>query len=347
MAFDNSQAAKVSIIIAVYNIEKYIGKCLQSIIEQDYRNIEIIAVDDCSQDASGKICDEYAEKDSRIKVIHHTRNTRQSGVRNDGLDAATGDYIVFVDGDDWLAKDFTSYMLNVITETESDMAINLVNFTTRDTKQVPPTKIQIWSPEKATAEMLFPHITIGAWNKIYKREFIENNKLRFQEDLYIAEGDRFIFDAAQRANQVAVGYRKVYYYRLNNVNSATTKYDIRQSEGAIFALTEMKKDLILSSPYILSAIDQHMWINHFWNLRQIIALKKTKEKKSEYTSSKAYVKRNVFSVVRSEPCMKKKVKFFLTGMFPCFAARVKNLMFDIKLKKDVARYKKMEERGEA
>lgn len=335
MIDENEKKVKVSILVAVYNIEKYIEKCIKSIINQDYNNIEIILVNDCSSDSSSEICDKYAKIDNRIRVIHHNKNKRLSEVRNTGLDNATGDYVVFIDGDDWIAPDFVSYMLKVIMETNADMAINLSNFTTRDMKQINKNKIEIWSPEKATAELLFPHITIGAWNKIYKREFIEKNKLRFNPELFTAEGYRFISDAAQRANKIGVGNRKVYYYRLNNINSATTKYDIRQSMSAINAAIGIKNDLIIKTPYVINAIDLHIWLNHFWNLRQILALNLKKKYEDEYKKSLEYVRKNAFYITKAEPSINKKIKYYLAGAFPVLAAKIKNIIFDLKLKLDV------------
>lgn len=329
---------KVSILVAVYTIEKFVGKCIQSLIEQDYKNIEIILVNDCSKDNSGNICDEYAKKDDRIKVIHHKNNTRLPGVRNTGLENATGEYIIFVDGDDWLAPDFVSYMLKVLKDTNSEMAINLVNFTTRDLIQVKESENQIWSAEKATAELLFSHLTIGAWNKIYKRSIIEENNIRFHTDLFTAEGYRFVSDVVQRVKKVGVGCRKVYYYRLNNTESATTKYDIRQSMGAIKAATEIKEDLIIKTPYVLGAINTHIWLNHFWNIRQICALRLQKEYEKEYKESIKFVKKNAFMSVKSEPAFGKKIKYAVVGIFPVFMAKAKNFMFDYKLKKDVKKY---------
>ena len=94
----------VSVIVAVYNIEEYLPRCVDSILAQTYRNLEIILVDDGSKDQSGSICDSYAEKDRRIKVIHK-KNGGLSDARNAGMDAATGEYIGFVDGDDWIEPD--------------------------------------------------------------------------------------------------------------------------------------------------------------------------------------------------------------------------------------------------
>lgn len=325
---------KVSILVAIYNIEKYLDKCIQSIINQDYNNLEIILVDDCSTDSSGEICDKYAKKDNRIKVLHHIHNTRLPGVRNDGLDIATGEYIVFVDGDDWLALDFVSYMIHVITKNNSDMGINLVNFTTRDNKQVEEKEVEIWLPERTTADLLYPRISIGAWNKIFKRDFIEKNKLRFL-DLFTAEGFRFISDASQRANSIAVGYKKVYYYRLNNTESATTKYDINQSMTAIKVATDIKRDLLIRTPYVLDSINRHIWCSHFWNIRQIIALKYKKKYYYEYRKSIAYLRKNAFAVAKIETKFKTKIKCLLTGICPTLIARIINFKIKIELKKDL------------
>lgn len=329
--------SKVSIIIAIYNVEKFLRQCIESVIKQDYKNIEIILIDDASIDASGAICDEFSKIDNRIIVVHNKKNMRQSYTRNLGMSMASGEYICFVDGDDWLASDFVSYMLKVIITTDSDMAINLVNYTTRDLKQVKSEKIKVWSPEKATAELLFPHITVGCWNKIYKRDFIKKFNLKFNLNFYVGEGDKFINEAAQRANRVGVGYRKVYYYRLNNIYSATTKYDVKQSIGALNVMKSIENDLIIRTPYVIGALKVHVWLNHFWNLRQILATKTICENNQELINSMRYVKENAWYISKIEPLFTKKIKYILTGYFPIFAAKCKNFLFYIRLKIDIKR----------
>jgi len=100
--------AEISIIIPVFNVEKYIGICLESVINQTFRNLEIILVNDGSTDGSGKICDEYAARDSRIRVIHQ-ENKGVSAARNEGLRLSSGKYVGFVDGDDWIDDDMLSF----------------------------------------------------------------------------------------------------------------------------------------------------------------------------------------------------------------------------------------------
>lgn len=307
---------KVSVLVAAYNIEKYIEKCLQSIIEQDYLNLEIIIVNDHSTDKTGLICDKYAKIDSRIRVIRHEKNKRLSAVRNTGLECATGEYIVFVDGDDWLAPDFVSYMVSLIAYFDTSMAMSKYNFTTRDMVQTSEDKWEIWSNEKATAEFLFPHVSIGAWNKIYRRDFIESHHLRFHEELITAEGYRFINDAAQRSGGVAVGKKKVYYYRLNNQESATTKPDIRQGVGARDALIGIDRDLIIRTPYVLHGLREHFWHNSFYIFKLIIETNSIKENKALLKECNFYLKKNCIEVAKwATPC-KLKIKIIITAIFP-------------------------------
>ena len=112
--------AKISIIIPVYKVEQYLPECLDSVINQTYKNLEIICVDDGSPDNSGKILDEYASKDNRIKVIHK-ENGGVSSARNAGLDIATGDWISFVDADDYIASDFYDKLIGSSKDGEADV----------------------------------------------------------------------------------------------------------------------------------------------------------------------------------------------------------------------------------
>ena len=110
----------ISIIIPVYKVEPYLRKCLDSVVQQTYRNLEIILVDDGSPDSCGAICDEYATKDERITVIHQ-ENKGLSAARNAGLDIATGDYIQFVDSDDWIEPDALATVLSIAEDHHVDI----------------------------------------------------------------------------------------------------------------------------------------------------------------------------------------------------------------------------------
>ena len=113
---------KVSIVIPVYNVEKYLARCIQSVINQTYENIEIILVDDGSMDSSGKLCDTYKMRDNRIKVIHQ-RNLGVSAARNVGLDLAEGDSITFIDADDYVAENYIETLVNLMKKEKAEISI--------------------------------------------------------------------------------------------------------------------------------------------------------------------------------------------------------------------------------
>lgn len=162
----------ISVIVPVYNVEKYLEKCVSSIIKQSYKNLEIILVDDGSTDNSGKICDEFALKDNRIKVIHK-ENGGLSSARNKALEIAKGEYIGFVDSDDYISEDMYETLYKVIKENEAD--ISIVSFYeeyngkiigVRDTGN-----LEVLTKLEAINELLIDtKIQSYAWNKLFKRE---------------------------------------------------------------------------------------------------------------------------------------------------------------------------------
>lgn len=118
----NTMSDLISVIIPVYNVETYLCRCVDSVLDQSYRNIEVILVDDGSPDGCPAICDEYARQDDRVRVIHQ-ENAGLSGARNAGIDAAKGAWLAFVDSDDYLAEDFLSRLYEACVSTGSDMSV--------------------------------------------------------------------------------------------------------------------------------------------------------------------------------------------------------------------------------
>lgn len=115
---------KVSVIIPIYNVDQYLTKCLESVINQTYKNLEIICVNDCSSDNSYTILEEYFQKDNRIKIIYREKNGGLSAARNSGLDVATGEYIYFIDSDDWIGLDYIDGMVKAIEKANTDIVLN-------------------------------------------------------------------------------------------------------------------------------------------------------------------------------------------------------------------------------
>lgn len=172
----------ISVIIPVYKVEKYLDECIQSVINQTYKNLEIILVDDGSPDNCGKICDEYAKKDNRIKVIHK-ENGGLSSARNAGLDIARGEYISFIDSDDYVSKDFIKNMS--IQMANADLIIcGMKNVYKEDEKCDEKENVVIKNETltfiEANQKLIKPknEIYVTACNKLYRRELFDN--LRFE-----------------------------------------------------------------------------------------------------------------------------------------------------------------------
>ncbi len=171
---------KISVIVPIYNVEPYLRQCLDSIVSQTYRNLEIILVDDGSPDNCGAICDEYAAKDSRIQVIHQ-KNGGVSAARNAGLAAAAGAWIGWVDGDDWIEPDMYDYLLENIQAYGADVAVcsRVERYPDRDVLWGWD-QLQIWDQEQAVARLLEDK-ALGNYlcEKLWKRELFDG--IRFPE----------------------------------------------------------------------------------------------------------------------------------------------------------------------
>jgi glycosyltransferase involved in cell wall biosynthesis len=180
--------ALISVIIPVYNVEEYLHECVDSVINQTYKKLQIILVDDGSTDSSGKICDEYAEKDDRIVVIHK-ENGGLSSARNAGLNVAHGNYISFVDSDDWVLPEFIEKLYCAIIENDCDMAE--CGFATLSSEVIPETNRNDSFSVADDCQAMKTHLEDGhfrqvVWNKLYKREIItvEFVEGKYHEDVF-------------------------------------------------------------------------------------------------------------------------------------------------------------------
>lgn len=195
---------KISVIIPVYKVEKYLKKCIDSVITQDYQNLEIILVDDGSPDNCGKICDEYKPKDSRIIVVHQ-KNMGLSGARNTGLDISTGDFIHFIDSDDWIEPNLYSD----VSQYFYDYNMIMFGYTYLDEKGN--------ILEKFILENSFKGVVLNptAWNKIYRKELFKDTRFplgKIHEDQFITP---IVYLEAKKIKLV----KKYYYNYLNRENS--------------------------------------------------------------------------------------------------------------------------------
>lgn len=205
---------KVSIIIPVYNVEKYLPKCVESVCEQDYTDLEIILVDDGATDNSGIMCDEYAKKDTRIKVVHK-ENGGLSSARNAGVAVATGDFVTYLDSDDFISKRYVSRLLSLALEKNADIAITpLIYCAEHINEEIDSGRdglVLEMTGEEAIAESLYQtHFSCNAPAKMFKREIAQAVEFplgRVSEDL--ATCHLFL----HRAKKVVFVNEDLYFYR--------------------------------------------------------------------------------------------------------------------------------------
>lgn len=222
---------KISVIVPVFQVKDYLEGCIISILKQTYKNIELILVDDGSTDGSGLICDQFAHKDERILVLHK-ENGGLSSARNAGLDHANGDYIAFVDSDDWVDLDYIRKMYEVCRLHDCDVcqcgiydAIN-DDMEIRDSGGVP----SIYTPlEFAYAEMsLLSWDCVVCWNKLYKSELFKG--IRFPEGK-IHEDEYTTYKVLNRANRIALLPTRLYYYRRRPESIVSKKYSYKRLDA--------------------------------------------------------------------------------------------------------------------
>lgn len=325
------KARLVSVIVPIYNVEKYLDQCIKSIISQTYRNLEIILVDDGSTDSSGKIADTYAAKDKRIKVCHQN-NAGVSSARNLGIDKATGDYVCFVDGDDYTMPDYVSYMLDLSEEYDSEIALTTEMFSIIHPNQTQD-KIEVYSSEKAATEILYFNIPIGCYCKIFKRDFLDRYKLRFLPEYLMGEGFNFNTSAFQRANKIIVGRRKIYNYRLDNVDSVTTKFNMAKWLNGLDALKNIKRNLAIKNDNIMSAWRFAWWLTNYDVLRLMLGASEHRLNKNEFDRCLSVVESSKINLFRVSGSIFRKARIIMIFINPIIAARIDNYRRNKKMKK--------------
>lgn len=220
----------ISIIVPVCNVEKYLKKCVDSILNQTYRNIEVILIDDGSPDNCGKICDEYAQQDSRVKVMH-IKNGGVSNARNIGIEMSVGQYIGFVDSDDVISEEMYEKLLQVALENNADIVqCNYCYLFEDDHTENMERKInnkKIDSVDEVKRAFINGLIYPSVATKLFKKEIVRN--IRFNTALKVAEDRLFVFECCCKSSKVVLIDDVLYYY-FQRENSAIHIFDIKQFE---------------------------------------------------------------------------------------------------------------------
>ena len=250
----------ISIIVPVYNVEKYLRKCVNSLINQSYKDLEIILVDDGSRDGSGDICDKFVEVDDRIKVIHKSNNGLSSA-RNAGIDISSGDYLAFVDSDDFVDVDMYRTLYLAITKSGMDVACcgRIVDvFGQYNNQEFVINEEQIFLKEEAIREVLFlEKIDVSACDKLYRKKLFTD--IRYPEGK-ISEDAAVIFEILEKSNGVIHVGRPLYHYVYRNNSITKSKYYPRKFD-IIDNLSKTKEFLKQYHPSLLKEYKVYCAIN--------------------------------------------------------------------------------------
>lgn len=214
----------VSIIVPVFNVARYLDDCVESLVKQTYQKLEILLIDDGSTDNSGLLCDKWAQRDSRIKVIH-TLNHGVSHARNIGLQNARGDFIGFVDADDWVEHDMYEKMLKFMLETQTDICVSAYVKDTNNNIERPfrtlPSQVflrdeiilQTFRHVSSTKEKI---ISWELWDKLFSKKVVKN--IRLNEKITMGEDALFYWEALSKSNKIAYLPLYKYHYKIR-INS--------------------------------------------------------------------------------------------------------------------------------
>lgn len=305
---------KISVIIPIYNTEKYLNRCIDSIISQSYTNLEIILVDDGSTDSCVQICDDFAKKDDRIKVIHK-QNGGQSSARNAGLDIATGDYIGFVDSDDYILQDMYERLIDAIEKDEFSVASIMFNKVDSDGRLYPskvahPESVRITAKDYVK-ELMLKTGDESVCTKLFSRDIF--NDLRFNEGT-LNEDFLFMLKATEKFKTLSYIGELGYYYYIRG-NSVTAKYGkafIDMVQNSRFALEYVIKRFPDLEEYALShALYQHMVY------MRVIPKAIANNKNEIYKEALLFIRKNLFAALSNKYLkIKTKILIFAIAAFP-------------------------------
>ena len=223
----------ISVIVPVYNVEKYLCRCVDSLLEQTYRELEILLVNDGSTDHCGTICDEYAQKDARVRVIHKP-NGGLADARNAALDVAQGRYFTFVDSDDWVSPDYVGNLYRALKKADADFSIScFVEIFEKDPTTPEPSHelkgFEVLSREECLKRMLYQDgIDVTTPTKLYKRELFDGLRYpvgKLHEDILIA------YQILSRAEKVARIENLDYYYFQRADSIMNAEFNPRRMDG--------------------------------------------------------------------------------------------------------------------
>lgn len=262
----------ISVIVPIYRVEKYLSECIESIISQTYQHIEIVLVDDYSPDRCGAICDEYAERDSRIKVIHRSENGGLSAARNSGIDAAEGQYLFFVDSDDWLALDTIDYLMENMEKYDADCCAGACIHVLEGEEGSLECQKQEHVPAHCEgAKEAMKHLLLtesSVCNRLYHRDAFA--QIRFPVGR-INEDEPVVLQLYAKMNRIVFLDKDTYFYRKRRDSITTSVFSLKKIDCVINSKQNLEF-VKISCPELVPAAEYKYIKSMLWcyvNLRKL------------------------------------------------------------------------------
>lgn len=232
----------ISIIVPVYKVEKYLKRCVDSILAQTYQNMEVILVDDGSPDNCGAICDRYKETDNRVVVIHK-KNGGLSDARNAAIPLAKGEYISFIDSDDWISSYYVEHLYEAVAKCDADIGISwfenvFVEKALQSKPEEPLSNYECLTAEECLKKLLYQNgVEVCAWGKLYKTALIKDLRYpagKLYEDIPVT------YEAVKQSKKIAVIGNVDYYYFQRTDSIQNIAFNVRKMDGIEHCYNMMK-----------------------------------------------------------------------------------------------------------
>ncbi len=299
----------ISIIIPVYNVEKYLRKCLDSIINQTYKKLEIILIDDGSTDNSGKICEEYAKKDDRIIVIHK-ENAGVSSARNRGIELANGKYIGFIDSDDWIEENMYETLYQNLLQFDVDISMCNYSIIRNHKKTFHKHDLEdgiLIDNKKEFFELLRLNYYKGfLWNKLFKSEIIK--EMRMREPIYVCEDLLFIAEVATKCKNFYFDNQCLYNYLIRENSAITGKVNHKK----VSVLEAYKNIILIVKEYSKETMTKYEF--DFFRWKNDIT-RQLKDKKLEEENDLLYKKLMKSNIIKPKEKIEILLRYRMYGIY--------------------------------
>ena len=315
----------VSVIIPIFKVEKYLNRCVNSVITQQYKNIEIILVDDGSPDGCPALCDQWAERDKRIKVIHK-QNGGLSDARNAGIDVSKGEFIVFIDSDDWVSIEYISSLYQAMENTNADICeceiIKTNNSILDEDDEIASNPI-CYSPEEALNFLIQDKMFHQyVWNKIYKRCCLTG--IPFVKGK-VNEDEFWTYQVFGKAKKIVKIQKKLYYYFQRPESIMGSVYGLKRLD-VLEAKIERQKYIETNFPRLSSVSKANLLQSCIYSGQMILLYMKGSEYNTAITIVKQAFKEAAQQSVKLPIPMKQKIWIELAKINLLFTCRLRNLL---------------------